>query len=111
MKILLPLAILLGCNIDLGAGEAIGYVTYVEVSGVFWETPAVGFKSDTESSHTNEFCAPQNTALLDKLRSFARSRQLVRLTYRSVWAPWSWRCEMTGHGVIVTGGSLATKAP
>ena len=109
MKKLLPLAILLGCNIDLGAGEATGYVTYVEGIGFLLETPAVGFKSDTESSHTNEFCAPQNTELLAKLRVFAKSRQLVRVSYRRVFLPWSWRCEMLSHGVVVTGVVLAAK--
>jgi len=109
MKKLLPLAVLLGCNIDLGAGEATGYVTYVEVVGFFWETPAVGFKSDTESSHTNELCAPRNTELLAKLRGFAKSRQLTRVSYRSVFLPWFWHCRMLSHDVIVTGIAPAAK--
>lgn len=106
MKTLLLLGLLLkvsGCGCEVGEGSATGYVTSVEESGLIWTTPALSWKSDTESSHTNKLCVRKNKEkLLTELRQFGKTRERVEIIYSRLFlVDWLWNCNLD-ESVIVT---------
>lgn len=68
-----------------GEGDRYGFVTSVERTGVFWKTWTVYFKTDTQSTWEDNYCAT-DPATIAQLRYAGQTHERVRIHYEEHFA-------------------------
>ncbi len=72
-------------------GEHKGFITAVDTSGIFFKTTQVYFKTNTQSSQEDSYCA-SNGDVISQLKNAQETNQNVTITYtRSFLTPF-WVC-------------------
>ena len=84
---------LLGFHFETGRGEHVGYITSVQKQGIFFKTPRAYVKTDISSSQEDEYCVVNDDIVLDDLRTFAESKQRVKIRYFSWFFPGVQNCQ------------------
>lgn len=71
-------------------GSHTGYVTAVERTGLIFKTNAVYFKTDTQSSQEDTYCATDE--VVDQLREAQVEKKLVTVNYKRGFTMPIWEC-------------------
>lgn len=71
-------------------GSHTGYVTSVETSGLIFRTNGVYFKTDTQSSQEDKYCATNE--VLDQLKKAQVEKKLITINYKRGFLMPIWEC-------------------
>ena len=81
-------------------GSHTGYVTSVEKSGLIFRTNAVYFKTDTQSSQEDKYCATDE--VVDQLKQAQVEKKLVTINYKRAFLMPIWECPMESETEIIS---------
>lgn len=71
-----------GLHKETSLGEHTGYITAVEINGIFFKTFRAYLKTDPESSQEDSYCVV-DLDVFEGLQKAAEQKQLVTVSYKS----------------------------
>lgn len=80
-------------------GTHTGYVTAVEKEGIIWRVNSAYFKTDTQSSQEDKYCASDD--VVTQLKEAQVAKKLVTIEYKRGFFLFPWECSLSSETEII----------